>query len=326
MSKQQNKLNTFLGKASDNRKLYVFLFCLFLATFFWLLNSLGNQYNSEIICNVVYKNQPKDKVVLNELPKQFKIKVRGLGFDLLGLKMSFKNPEVIIDLKRVGNISETQNISVTKYATLIANQLGDKIDIKSIYPNSIKLDVDDYMEKIVKVIPKSALSFEQQYQLFGDVLVKPVVTKISGPKSVIDTINEVYSQLIKKVNLNETITETVGFNEQYSQLKIEFNPKKVLVYIPVEKFTETTKTVHINTINVPDSITLKTIPQEVKIKFLLPLSKMANLASIKFKAEVDYNNMQESFSHKLKVEVVKAPDYIQNITITPLKVEYIIKK
>lgn len=326
MSKQQNKLNTLLSKASDNRKLYVFLFCLFLATFFWLLNSLGNNYSSEVVCNVNYKNQPKGKIVLNELPRQFKIKVKGLGFDLLGLKMSFSEPEVFVDLEKLGDVNGTQSISSFQYATTIASQLGDHIEIKAIIPEQIKFVVDDKVEKTVKVIPQTELNFKKQYQLFGNILAKPIITKIVGPKSIIDTISQVYTDVIVQNNLSGTYTETVGFDKQYKPLNIAFFPSKVLVHIPVEKFTETTKTILINAVNVPDFVTLKTIPQEVKIKFQLPLSKMASLAGAKFKVEVDYNNMKESFSHKLKVELVEQPDYIQNITIIPSKVEYIIKK
>lgn len=326
MSKKQKKLTTLFDKASDNRKLYVFLFCLFLATFFWLLNSLGNNYSSEVICSVNYKNQPKGKIVLNELPKQFKIKVKGLGFDLLGLKLSLSHPEVDIDLEKLGDVNGTQSISSLKYATAIAGQLGDHIEIKTISPDQIRLVVDDKIEKTVKVIPQTKLNYEKQYQLFGDILAKPVITKISGPKMIIDTITQVSTSLIEKEELSSTLTETIGFDKKYELLKIKFNPSKVLVHIPVEKFTETTKKTMIEVVNISDSIKLKTIPHEVEIKFQLPLSKMANLASANFKAEVDYNTISDGFSHKLKIKLVEYPDYIQNITLTPTKVEYIIKK
>lgn len=326
MSKQQNKLTTLFDKASGNRKLYVFLFCLFLATFFWLLNSLGNNYSSEIICDVTYKNQPKGKVVLNDLPKEFKIEIKGLGFDLLGLKMSFNRPQVSIDLQKLGVLNGTQKISSLQYATSIANQLGDHIEIKSILPESISLMLDDQMEKTVKVIPQTNLKFKKQYQLFGQILSKPVVTKISGPKTIVDTITQVLTSTIEKEELSSTLTETVEFDKKYEVLKINFAPSKVLVHIPVEKFTETTQRAMIDVVNLPDSIKLKTIPHEVEIKFQLPLSKMANLASAKFKVEVDFNTISGGFSHKLKINLVEYPDYIQNITLTPAKVEYIIKK
>ena len=99
-----------------------------------------------------------------------------------------------------------------------------------------------------------------------------------------------------------------------------------MVHIPVEEYTESTKKVMIAYINVPDSVQLKTIPKEIDVKFQLPLSKLASLPSAEFRAEVDYSKIKDSFSHMLKVNLVQQPDYIQNITLTPSKVEYIIKK
>ncbi len=331
MTKTPNKLSDILHKASSSGKLYVFLFCLFLSTLFWLLNSLGNNYTSEIACKVNYENQPEGKIVLNELPQKFALKVKGLGFDLLAYKLNLTEPTINIDLGTINNVSRanakvTTTISSSLYESSISNQLGDKIEIKSMFPDSIQFVMDNRSEKRVKIIPNLDISFEKQFQQFGAVDVKPVLTFVTGPASVLDTLSAVYTTKIKYEALSETVTETVGFDEAYSTLKLSFKPNQVLVYIPVEKFTESEKMVLIEAINVPDSISLKAIPKEVKVRFQLPLSKMANLASARFKIEVDYSNIDDSFNHKLKVNLVQFPDYIQGVTLNPSKVEYILKK
>ena len=309
----------------------MFLICLCLATFFWLLNSLGHSYVSNLECNIEYKNQPKGKVVLNELPKKINIQIKGLGFDLLAYKLSFSTPILKIDLSRIGGLTKSNGlnyntIASSSYSSSILNQLGDQLEIKSIYPDSILFITDKEISKQVKIVPLTDLNFEKQYQLFGEILIKPTITTIYGGKSIIDTINEVYTENLNYNKLSQTVTESVGFNEEYKRLKIRMEPNKALIHIPVEKFTEYSKSITIETINVPDSVSLKTITKEVDIKFMLPLSKMANLASAKFKAIVDYNKINNNFSHKLKIELIDYPDYIQAITITPAKVEYIIKK
>ena len=84
--------------------------------------------------------------------------------------------------------------------------------------------------------------------------------------------------------------------------------------------------VKILAVNVPDSIEIKAIPNEVEIKFLLPLSKMASLQSANFSAKIDYDQINDNFNHKLKVELTEYPEYIQSLTLNPRKVEYILKK
>jgi len=318
-----------MHKASYNRKLYVFLFCLSLSIFFWLLNALSKSSSSDVIFNVSYVNQPKNKIVLNELPNQLKLKIKGLGFDLMAYKMRFKKPTVIIDLARLkgfNNDLQGNTLSSTSFFPYISSQLGEQLEIKEIYPDSIHFLFDERIEKTVKVIANTRLNFEKQFQLFGKILVKPVITKVSGPASIVDTLSKVYTEQLILNNLSETRTESVVFNSEYEPKKLVFNPNKVILHIPVEKFTESSMVVMLNYTNVPDSIEIKAIPSEIEVKFLIPLSKMASLQSAKFIAEIDYTQINDNFTHKLKVELVDFPDYIQSVTLNPEKVEYILKK
>ncbi len=307
----------------------MFIFCLVLATFFWLLNALSKNFTTTIDFRVNYLNPPANQIILNELPDNIKIKIKGLGFDLMAYKLSLKRSSLNIDLSKIKGSQHkihSSTIATNSFSSYISSQLGEQIEIKEIYPDSMFFLFDTKKEKIVKIIPVTQIEFEKQFQLFGKILVKPAVTVVSGPASVIDTLNEVYTDKMLFTNLSETVTETVKFNKNYKLKKLEFNPNKIIVHIPVEKYTESSLMVDAKYINVPDSITIKAIPNEIEIKFLLPLSKMASLASAKFSAEIDYTQINDNFNHKLKVELVEYPDYIQSITLNPEKVEYILKR
>ena len=324
MTKLPNKIQKIFNKASYNRKLYVFLFCLGLSVFFWLLNALSKNFTTEITFNVSYVNQPLDKVVLNELPSQLKIRVKGLGFDLMGYKLRLRRPMVNVDLSRLKGYSNT--LASTSFSSYISNQLGEQIEIREIYPDSIHFLFDLKKGKLVKIIPRTVLSFGKQFQLYGELLVKPAITLVIGPASILDTLTEVYTEDLVIDGLSETKTESVGFRQEYASKKLTFNPSQVILHMPVEKFTESSVMISVNYINVPDSIEIKAIPNEIELKFLIPLSKMASLGSANFTAEIDYLQINDNFSHKLKVELTDYPDYIQSLALNPGKVEYILKK
>ena len=329
MTQQSNIIEKIIRKASSNRKLYVFLFCLSLSCFFWLLNALSKTSTTEIVFDVSYVNQPIDKVVLNELPNQLKIKIKGFGYDLMAYKLRLSRPRVKVDLSRLGGFNngiESNTLASTSFSNYITNQLGEQIEIRDIYPDSIRFLFDKRIEKKLKIIPNTNLKFKRQFQLFGDILVKPAITSVSGPASVLDTMTEIYTKELTLTELTETTTKSIGFNSDYDLMKLSFNPKKVLLHIPVEKFTESSVMVNIKSINVPDSFQIKAIPSEIEVKFLIPLSKMASLQRAKFSAEIDYNKINDNFNHKLKVELTKYPTYIQSLTLNPRKVEYILKK
>lgn len=329
MTKHPNTIQKILHKASSNRKLYVFLFCLGLSIFFWLLNALSKNFTTEAVFNVSYINQPVNEVVLNELPAQLKIKIKGLGFDLMAYKFRLRRSNINIDLSRLKGFNDgvqSNTLASSSFSSYISNQLGEQIEIKEIYPDSIHFLFDIRKEKRVKIIPNSQLNFRKQFQLYGKILVKPAVTMVSGPASIVDTLTEVYTENLVLDDLSETTTEIVSFSKEYTFKKLTFSPEKVIIHIPVEKFTETSVMVKVRTINVPDSIEIKAIPNEIELKFLIPLSKMASLGSAKFSAEIDYTQINDNFNHRLKVELINYPDYIQSYTLNPRKVEYILKK
>lgn len=329
MTKHPNTIQKILHKASSNRKLYVFLFCLGLSIFFWLLNALSKNFTTEAVFNVSYINQPVNEVVLNELPAQLKIKIKGLGFDLMAYKLRLRKSNVNIDLSRLKGFNkgvQSNTLASSSFSSYISNQLGEQIEIKEIYPDSIYFLFDVRKEKKVKIVPNTQLNFKKQFQLYGKILVKPAIILVSGPASIVDTLTEVYTEHLVLDDLSETTTEIVSFNKEYTFKKLTFSPEKVIIHIPVEKFTETSVMVKVRTINVPDSIEIKAIPNEIELKFLIPLSKMASLGSAKFSAEIDYTQINDNFNHRLKVELINYPDYIQSYTLNPRKVEYILKK
>jgi hypothetical protein len=308
----------------------VFLSCLSLTIFFWLLNALGNKYTTTIIVDVEYKNNPKNYVILNDLPNQLLVNVSGLGFDLLGYQLKFNKHPLMIDLldvkglKRLNNtVNSTVDFSI--YRSFISNELGNQIEVNHLSPEKVDVLLDKQVSKLVVVKPVLFIDFKSQYQLNGDVKINPKLVNITGPKSILDTLKAVYTETIKYTGLDKTISSKAPFNKIHKQDHLSFDINEVVVFIPVDKFTESSINIPINYVNVPDSIELKAIPSEVHLKFMTPLSKLSKLTPSKFNVSVDYLKVSEKYS-KLKVNLTKYPNYLTSITIKPSKVEYILKK
>ncbi|MCO6500467.1 MAG: hypothetical protein J5I47_08840 [Vicingus serpentipes] len=293
---------------------------------------MGNNYSTNITFNVNYQNTPKNKVILNELPQKIDIKIKGLGFDLLAYKLQLKQPIVTVNLTTLKNFNRkegtivTQTLSTKNFQPYISTQLGEHLDIQTIFPDSIYFELDEKVEKLLLIVPKTTITYDQQYQLFGEMLLKPAVVNVSGPKSVLDTMRKIYTEELVLEGLNKTTTEALVFSSEYNKQQLTFNPQQVFIHIPIEKYTESIKKVKLNAINVPENIVLKAIPGEIEVKFRVPLSKIAALENAVFSAEIDYQQINQEFNHKLKVNLTSYPDFIQSITLTPTKVEYILKK
>lgn len=308
----------------------MFLSCLCLTIFFWLLNALGNTYSTTIVVDVEYKNNPKNFVILNDLPNQLFVNVSGLGFDLLGYQLKIEKQPLVIDLLDVKGLNKLNNsfnstIDFSVYRSYISNELGNQIEVNQLSPEKVDVLLDQQANKLVVIKPILSLDFENQYQLDGNVKVKPAVVNVIGPKTVLDTLQAVYTEDIIYNGLEKTITHEALFNKQHKLQRLSFDLSKVIVFVPVEKFTESSVNIPINYINVPDSIELKAIPNEVQIKFMTPLNKISNITESKFNVNVDFNNVNDKYG-KLKVNLSVYPNYLKSIIIKPSKVEYILKK
>ena len=322
-----NFKNNF-GKASVNKKLYVFLICLFLSSFYWLLNALGQTYSTSLDINITYNKNPEKHVILNELPKFIEVKITGVGYYLLGYKLTFRNPEIFIDLSKYVDekLREKAMLDFESFNSTIEKQLGNKIEIASIYPKQVKVDVDEIMEKSIKIRPHTKLTFSNQFQLSDAVKVNPTYINVVGPKSVLDTLEFIPTDFINIRNIESNISIEVGFEDDYlNKLKLTTNLEKVNLQILVDKYTEYKLKVPISSINVPEDMSISIFPNDVEVKFMVSLAKLSSLKETDFEASVDCKELNNQY-RKLKVDLSKYPSFIKSVSLKPAKVEYVLKK
>ena len=77
-------------------------------------------------------------------------------------------------------------------------------------------------------------------------------------------------------------------------------------------------------LQIPDSWTLRVYPDNVDISYEIWLSNYNKITAGDLLFSVVYPN--NAYVTDLEVKVVKAADYIKNLSYTPQKVEYILEK
>jgi hypothetical protein len=131
------------GVRAINRDIAVFAFFLFLSFIFWYLNSLGKEVEAGINYKVKYTNLPKDRVIIENLPADLKLFLKGPGYSILKLKISGRKAPVIIDISKVNYKKspggKTQNYYiVTSGLTKSLNvQMRYGCEITSIKPDTL---------------------------------------------------------------------------------------------------------------------------------------------------------------------------------------------
>jgi hypothetical protein len=312
-----------------NRKLLIFFFFLLLSVLFWFLTILNKDYNTIISYPVEYIKLPKGKIITNDVPNQLDLNVQARGFTLLRLKLQSKLSPLLFDVNSFSFNTVPDRESMTLFIITnlaiekIQQQLTSEIKIVNVSPDTLFLQLADRFTKLAPVKVNLELEFEKQFMQVSDMIINPDSVSLSGPKNLIDTIYSVITIPEKAIRLKKN-TEVVLDLKPID--KIKFSVQKVVVNIPVEKFTEESIKIPLQVINIPDSLFLRTFPTSIEITYRVGLSDYNKVSEHMFTAVLDYSTKGSSIGNRLTVELIKVPDYVQVTNFFPKNVEYIIEK
>jgi hypothetical protein len=315
-------------KVRLNKRLFTYLFFLFIAIIFWYLNALSKISEAQMHYTLFYNNFPKGKVLVSELPVKLNIQVRGYGFQILRYKIYSLFKPISIDLEDYQPDIKQRNNNLDYY--LITRKMLDKLNTRfssiqliRIKPDTLFFSFTEVVDKKIAVKPKINIEFEKPYMLSGSIRVLPESLLISGPRAYIDTLSYIYT---KEAILKE-VKDTIVYTLELEPIKQFIYPvNKIRVFIPTERFTELSFNIPLEAQNVPEGYDLKLFPGTVSVSCMVSVSNYDKVSPLSFKAVVDYNSIFENKQSKLKVNLIKYPRVGSNIKIYPKSVEYILEK
>ena len=313
---------------SRDKRIIIYLICVAIATLFWFLNALGKYYTVELTYPVRYTNMPKNKILVNQLPSEFKLNVNSHGFTVLRHKLSVSFAPLVFDVNnlthnRMESGKQTQYVIHTnQYLQQLSDQLSGELHINSISPDSLFFNFDQVIKKSVKVHPNVKIDFVKQFQLSGPITSKPDRITVFGPQSIVDTLRFIPTNFQHIKSVTRTIQRDAILSD-IENLRIE--NKNVVMSIPVEEFTESQLLIPVDIENNPNGLNVKLFPNRVKLSFLVGLSRYSEILPKDFKLVVSCDEITPGKT-RLKVETRKLPPFIKSIRINPEEVEYLIEK
>lgn len=309
-----------------NRNIITYLICVVIATILWFFNALNKDYTVEIPYPVKYINLPGGKHLVGKLPNEITLEVSAKGFALLGHKISTSFLPITFNVNTYSNhLLEKDNVFEYTLKTndikdRIGSQLSSKIKLLNISPEIIHFRFAPSVYKKIAVRPQVEYSLQRQYILNKITSVPDSVT-VSGPSVIVDTLQAVPTEKIKLENLRKNVSKEADLKEIYG---CQMSPDQVKVDVWVEQYTEAKKTLPVEVLNVPDSLTLRLFPDHVNITYNVGLSLYDKISNTDFRFTVDYRQTEKS--SYLEVKADRLPEYIKDLTFSPQKVEYILEK
>lgn len=311
-----------------DRKIIVYLFFLFISSFLWLINALSKQYTTMVSFPVRYINYPENYIPTEKLPSSFVLQLTGYGYNLLRYKYSTPAEPLIIDLRSNFRKNTGQhNFNVTfiagRHIETIKAQLDDQISLDRIIPDTLSVTFSKLSKRKIPVEPKIKFSVQPQFVMSGNIEINPPEVLISGPSVIVDSLLSIETASENFSNLTKTIEETV---ELVANGNIEIVPRKVKITIPVERLTEAELLIQVKIINVPEGVDVHIFPKKIKTNFRTGMSFFKTIKPDDFTLVVDYDEIKTTNGNKVKIQALKQPKHVSQVTFSPQYVEFLIEK
>ncbi len=319
----------FWKKNIDNRDLLTFLVFLLISTGLWFINALRKDYITTVKYPIKYSNLPEGYIFKDKASDWVDVRIKGSGYSLLPYFFGKDHIPLYLSVSNFRLIKEEKEqvayVLSSEFFKSVSSRLTKEVELLEVFPDTLMVKLDVTKTKLVPVLYQPNLSFKSGYDQSSKMLVNPAMVQISGPESVIDTINnvvlasaDVYS------DLSDSIKETM---ELTLPPKVSGKPSSVEVIVPIEAFTEKKLSVPINGVHVPDSIIIRTFPANLNLSCRVPVSRFPDIKSDLFNVVVDFNSgTGNGLPDKLKVKIDKMPDDIKNVSYSPLFVECLFER
>jgi hypothetical protein len=311
-----------------HHKLITFLFFVIVSTAFWFVRSLGLQYETNVTYPVRYTDFPENKVLIGDIPQKLVLRVRASGFSILKCRLNLN----VIPLRFNVNSFAMNNSGKDTYLVITGNirdMLSEELDqvkILSISPDTLFFRLTDIVTRKVPVMPELKMNdrfYQEQFTQNGNIEVSPDSITISGPDNVVNSIHYILTEPITFTNLKDTVTTDSKLKPVKS---LTYSVEKVKVTIPVDRFTEVENNLPVQSVNVPDSLSMIAIPGQVKVTYHICLSNYPKMVHNPLLPRINYKDISLTHSGRLTVFLADTPRVISNVRFNPPEIEFLITR
>lgn len=286
---------------------------------------MSKEYYSDIQFPILYTSFPQDQTITDVTDSTINLKIRSKGFNLFSsiyfskkepFKLNLKNLEIHSNRYTTGNYLLADEILVQ-----IRKQFETPADIVSISPDTLYFQLEQIIYKEVPIQLNLSYSIKKQFGIYGELEYSNDTILISGPPSIINTIELIQSEKVSLQDLNQNTTIKIALIKPKHGL-VDLSADSMSVSIPIEEFTESVLNIPLGLVN-EGSHNIRLFPNEVKLTFLVALKDFQTVNSEMFLAEINFNPNRQRTQ---KVELKKYPGFVKISRMEPNIVEYLILK
>jgi hypothetical protein len=314
------KVNAFLF----SKNVFIFLFFLIISYVFWFIISLNKNYETRLTFPLEYRNIPKEIALSTDLPSSIDVKVKDKGTVIFTYKQS-KFSALVIDFKDIPGFSKNKSAVLSTSDTFdkkIKEQLAQTTVITDYFPSEITIERIFLSSKKLPIRINCDIRFAKQYNLSDSIKANPDSIILYGTEECLDTTVYISTNLLRIKDIKDTLNRSVGL---LLPKHTKADNSKVNLMIPVEVSTEASIMIPVKVINTPKNIRVRVLPGEVKLTYMVGISKYKKVKSSDFTVSIDYEDLIESSSKTEFVNIDTKPSFVSNCRINPQEVQWVME-
>ncbi len=318
------------SEAASKRRFYVFVLCLLFSAIFWLFTKLSQQTSAVFSRPVVFSSFPDGLLAASQSDSTVTFRIETTGVRLINHYVATRNDTLAFDAKGLAEVSRNGQrlhfITGNELAGMLTTNINAWANVNNIEPDTIFLELVPAIEKRLPIKLNAKISFEQRFRQYGSISIDPDSVLLTGPKSLLDTLEFIATAEWSPGNLRQTTQARVALIKPVKTGSIHFDHEFVDVRVPVAEFTQSDIELPVRVICPEefDTAEIRLFPNKVNVSVLVALQDYAMLDEHLFEATVSCPQALDDSDGRLEVAMENFPAFVDILRIRPPFVEYII--
>jgi len=306
-----------------NREFLIFLFFLALSGIFWLMMTLNEVYEKEVVVPVHISDIPTDVMLTSEEADTVRVTIRDRGIVLFSYLYGEGLKNVNAPFKNYDQGSGNGSILAAELIKLIQQHLSGTSKIVSIKPDKLKIFYNTGACKRVPVRWRGRIIPEQLYFLSHVSYDHDSVT-IYASEEKLDSIRMAYTEPLNHVGFRDSLAVNCKLRKIEG---VKMVPDHVNTVFYTDVLTEVVKeNIPVRGINMPKNKVLRTFPAKVSVRFVTGANLYRSLTENDFVVIADYNELKNSTSEKCSLQLLQVPQGVTHAKLVTTEVDYLIEE
>lgn len=305
-----NLLKRIFIKLKENN-LFPFLFFLLVSCCLWLLQTLNDDYETEVSFTVSVHGVPSNIELVNPGDIEVNVRLHDRGTVLTGYKMSNAEP---IEVKY--SSFKYRNGVLSLPVSALKSQVQSRLEVTT----SIVQFVDDTLyinvrqnRKLLPVHLIGNIDAAEHYEVTS-VEIEPSSVMVAATPDALEKMERIDTEFVVKryLKASKTITAKLALGGAVS-----VEPSEVKLHINVSPLKTKKVRVPVTKLNFPLSFHAMWLPSEVEVSFEVSEAQYELVGPSDFSVELDYNDMLNAHGAPVKLKLVTQPSMVKNVELTP---------